>query len=337
MGSLSALLDGFRSRRVLVLGDVVADAYLVGKPVGAAREAPVLVLEQTDAYILPGGGLNTAANCLALGAETHVIGLLGDDETGRNLRRSIQELGMRTDGLIVDPHRPTSTKTRVVGKGVQEVQQLVARVDRIDRAPMHESVRDRMIEAVLSALPRIDALLISDYSNGVISQEVIGACLPAARGTGKIVVVDSHGDLYRFRGVTAATPNQPEAESSAGRAIATEEDLHAVGRLLLQRMEAESVLITRGSEGIALFETGVEGYLLPIALGDQAQAVDPTGAGDTVAAAFTLALACGASARQAAYVANVAGGEAVRRWGAVTLQTRELGEALRRTELPPPA
>jgi len=261
---------------------------------------------------------------------------MGDDETGRALSATLQSLGMKTEGLIIDPNRPTSTKTRIVGKGVQEVQQHIVRIDRIDRAPLNQSLRHRMIDAVHTMLSKVDAVLVSDYSNGVISQEVIDECVPKARKMGKIVVVDSHGDLFRFRGVTAATPNQPEAEASTGRMIESDEDLRAVGRMLLAGMEAEAVLITRGSDGLALFQPQEGEYLQPVALQEQAQAVDPTGAGDTVAAAFTLALACGAHPRRAAYVANVAGGESVRRWGPATLQTKDLAEALHQTKLMPP-
>jgi rfaE bifunctional protein kinase chain/domain len=166
---------------------------------------------------------------------------------------------------------------------------------------------------------------------------VIDACLPEARKRDLKVIVDSHGDLFRFKGVTAATPNQPEAEGTLHRAIRSEADLEAAGAALLEGMGAEGVLVTRGSEGIALFERGRPVYKLPVSVADDHEVVDPNGAGDTVAAVFTLAISSGAGRRLAAYVGNVAGGEVVRRVGAATLTARELAAALRRTQLRPPA
>jgi rfaE bifunctional protein kinase chain/domain len=201
---------------------------------------------------------------------------------------------------------------------------------------VEDPVRGRMIEAVCDALPAVDALLISDYENGVISPEVIETCLPAARRHGVAVVVDSHGDLFRFRGVSAATPNQPEAEGTLHRAIRSEDDLREAGEALLSGMEAAGVLITRGREGLALFEPGRPSYALPAFVSGDREVADPTGAGDTVAAVFTLALTSGASMRIAAYLADVAGGEVVRKVGAATISPSELERAVATCRHPPP-
>lgn len=315
---------------------MVADEYLVGQPARISREAPVLILHYTDTFVRPGGATNAAYNLCALGAQTHVVGVVGDDEMGRRLKRALDELHISTDGLIVDPNRPTSTKTRVLAKGTQEIQQQIVRIDRIDTRAICGSLRDRMIDAVSRALDDVDILLMSDYENGVISQEIIDECLPRARRRGLIVTVDSHGDLFRFRGVTAATPNQPEAELTLGMIIRDDDDLEAAGQALLGGMEAQAVLITRGSEGLALFEPDRPTFKLPVTVTDGFQVVDPTGAGDTVCAVFTLAIASGASFREAAYLGNVAGGEVVRKVGAATLTPEELGAALGRSRLPLP-
>jgi rfaE bifunctional protein kinase chain/domain len=272
----------------------------------------------------------------ALGARVSVVGLIGDDEMGTRLRGALEAIGVCAGSLIVDASRPTSTKTRVVAKGTQEIQQQVVRIDRVDDRPVDGAVRDRMVEAILRQLEGVDALLISDYENGVISREVIEAVLPAGRRPGLTVTVDSHGDLFRFRRVTAATPNQPEVEATLGAPIRSEEELEAAGRRLLEGMEAQAVLITRGSEGLALFEPGRPAYTLPVSIRDDTEVVDPTGAGDTVAAVFTLALASGAGRRAAAFLANVAGGEVVRRLGAASVTPAELARAVRRTSLQPP-
>lgn len=333
---LSRLLLDFARCRVLVLGDIVADQYLVGRPARISREAPVLILHYTQSFVRPGGATNTAYNLSSLGASTSVVGIIGDDEMGRRLRDAMNHLDISTDGLIIDPGRPTSTKTRVLAKGTQEVQQQVVRIDRVDDSEVGGALRDRLIDAVCAKLDDVDALLISDYENGVISPEVIEACLPRARRRGLTVTVDSHGDLLRFRGVTAVTPNQPEAEGTLHTHITDLASLEEAGKALLEGMEAQGVLITRGSEGVALFERGNPPYVLPVSGDDGTQIVDPTGAGDTVAAVFTLALASGAPMRLGAFLGNLAGGEVVRKLGAATLTPRELLQAVQRTRLTPP-
>jgi D-glycero-beta-D-manno-heptose-7-phosphate kinase len=333
----SELLGRMASLRVLVLGDMVADEYITGRPERISREAPVLILTHSDTFVRPGGATNAAFNFSRLGARTRVVGVIGDDEMGRHLQSALTSLGIATDGLVVDPGRPTSTKTRILAKGTQEVQQQIVRIDRVDERDVTGSVRDRMIDSAIRALREVDALLISDYENGVIGSEIIEACLPEARRQGASVTVDSHGDLLRFKGVTAATPNQPEAESSLGRPLRTEADVVAGGSELLEAMEARAILITRGSEGIALFERSHAPYLLPVSLATELEVVDPTGAGDTVSAVFSLAVTAGANMREAAYIANIAGGEVVRRVGAAALNRTELETALGRTRLARPS
>ncbi len=321
---------------MLVLGDMVADEYVVGRPARISREAPVLILHHSQTFVRPGGATNTAYNLCTLGASTAVVGVIGDDEMGRLLRDTLERSCIDTSGLIVDPGRPTSTKTRVLAKGTQEVQQQIVRVDRVDVSPVDGVLRDRMIEAVCRALCEVDALLISDYENGVISQEVIDAVLPEARRRRITVIVDSHGDLFRFKGVTAATPNQPEAEATLRTAITNDVDLEAAGRTILDGMGAEGILITRGSEGVALFERDRPPYILPIAMRRESEVVDPAGAGDTVAAVFTLAVSSGATMRTAAFLGDVAGGEVVRKVGAASITREELAAAVAGCHLPAP-
>jgi rfaE bifunctional protein kinase chain/domain len=333
----SGVLKRMAQLRVLVLGDMVADEYVTGRPERISREAPVLILTYSDTFVRPGGATNAAYNFSRLGARTGVVGVIGDDEMGEHLRTALNELGIDTAGLIVDPGRPTSTKTRILAKGSQEVQQQIVRIDRVDEREVTGSLLDQMIESATRALGQVDALLISDYENGVIGSEIIEACLPEARRRGTIVVVDSHGDLTRFKGVTAATPNQPEAESTLGRQFRSPQQLIDGGHELLEELEAQGVLITRGSEGVALFERDRPPYLLPVSLADEAEVVDPTGAGDTVSAVFTLAVTAGADMSTAAYIGNIAGGEVVRRVGAAALNQAELQNALERTRLEGPS
>ena len=254
---------------------------------------------------------------------------------GRRLVESLGAYGIDTSGLLIDTTRPTSTKTRIIAKGTQEVRQQVVRIDRVDETVVDGSLRDRMIDLVRASLPWCHALLISDYENGVVSQELLDHCLPQAVESGVTVTADSHGDLFRFRGVTAATPNQPEAAATLRMTIESEESLYDAGARLLEGMAARAVLITRGSEGVALFQPDEPPYMLPAVIANESEVVDPTGAGDTVAAVFTLALASGASARDAAHLANVAGGQVVRRLGAATVTRAELRRGLTRAALLP--
>jgi rfaE bifunctional protein kinase chain/domain len=333
--ALITLVRRFGRQRVLVLGDMVADEYVLGRPARISREAPVLILHHTESFVRPGGATNVAYNLSRLGAHAAVVGVVGDDEMGRELRRVLDEVGIDTTCLLADPHRATSTKTRVVGRGTQQVNQQLVRIDRVDTSAVSAELRDRMIESVCGTLDSVGALLVSDYEIGVISPELIAACLPSARERGIAIVVDSHGDLLRFQGVTAATPNQPEAEATLGEPLEDEASLDRGGARLLERMGAGGVLITRGSEGVALYERGRDPYRLPVAQ-DGGFVVDPNGAGDTVAAVFTLALLAGGSMRQGAYMGNVAGGEVVRRLGAAALTPEELRAGLRGSRLPAP-
>jgi rfaE bifunctional protein kinase chain/domain len=331
-----ALIGRFHERRVLVLGDMVADEYVVGRPSRISREAPVLILHFSESFVRPGGATNTAYNVSSLGARARVVGTIGDDEMGIRLQSALDGVGVDTRGLVVDTGRPTSTATRVLAKGMQEVQQQIVRIDRIARHAVDGMARDRMIEAVCDGIREVDALLISDYENGVISPAVLDICLPEARRQGCEIIVDAHGDLFRFHDITAATPNQPEAESTLNLAIESDEELRAAGQALVEGMQAQGVLITRGSEGMALFQADGSDCTFAASVRRESEVVDPTGAGDTVAAVFTLALTSGASMPVAAYLANIAGGEVVRKVGAATLTGPELLAAVETSVEPGP-
>jgi rfaE bifunctional protein kinase chain/domain len=218
----------------------------------------------------------------------------------------------------------------VIGRGDQEIQQQIVRIDRIDSARVDGPSSVRLIASIEECLESVDALLISDYENGVISSEILERALPRARQRDLVIAVDSHGDLFRFKGVTVATPNQPEAEATLGRAITTREQLEEAGEELRAGMDAHGVLITRGSQGMALFERDRPPFhLAPTNL---REVFDPTGAGDTACAVFTLALLAGSDMAGAAILSNLAAGEVVKRLGAATLSAEDLEEVMRRAE-----
>ncbi len=329
---LLALVNQFAGKRVLVLGDMVADEYIYGAPLRISREAPVLVLRWRDSSIAPGGALNPAVNARTLGAEVYLAGVIGDDRPGRRLRARLAELGVSMDGLIGEPGRPTSTKTRVLAGDTQLRQQQIVRIDRIDTSELEAETHQRILTYLAETIPEVDALIISDYENGVINPQVLEEALPLARALGKTVVADSHGDLARFQGVTALTPNQPEAEATLGWEITDAASLDRAGARLLELTGAEAVLITRGSEGMSLFTQDSAPFHLPAST--RPEVADPTGAGDTVAATFTLAVAAtprgrATRFRDAATLANLAAGLVVQRIGCATNTPAELAAEIR--------
>jgi D-glycero-beta-D-manno-heptose-7-phosphate kinase len=322
---LHSLIAGFAGKRVLVIGDMVADEYLIGRPTRIAREAPVLILELSEERTIPGGAANVAVNARTLGAEVFLAGVVGDDLPGQRLRRAISDLQMHQEGLVTDTQRPTSTKTRILAGSSQIVQQHIVRIDRVDTSEVGQPGKGCIIDYIQRVLPTTDAIVLSDYENGVISPEIIETCIPAARQLNKVIVVDSHGSLFRFQSVTALTPNQPEAELTLGVTINSQAELEKAGKRLLDGSHAQSVLITRGGEGMSLFEVGKPPLHLPIHhLDHSIEIVDTNGAGDTVAATFTLALTAGASFLEAAYLANAAAALVVRRLGCASNTPAEL-------------
>ena len=329
---LLALVDAFAGKRALVLGDMVADEYIFGAPFRISREAPVLVLRRQGYSVAPGGALNPAVNARTLGAEVYLAGVIGADDPGKRLRTQLSALGVHMEGMLTEPGRPTSTKTRVLAGDSQLVQQQIVRIDQIDTSELEAETKRGIITYLRETIPLVDVVMISDYENGVINPDVLLAALPQAERQGKIVVADSHGDLARFQGVTALTPNQPEAEATLGWEISDGPSLNRAGERLLEMTSAEAVLITRGSQGMSLFTRNGEPFHLPAS--NRTEVADPTGAGDTVAATFTLAIAATADApqptrfRDAAMLANLAAGLVVQRLGCATNTPAELAAAV---------
>src|SRR5438477_3291369 len=195
-----SLISDFSGKRVLVIGDMVADEYLIGKPTRIAREAPVLILELDEERTIPGGAANVAVNVRTLGAEVFLAGVVGDDLPGQRLRSAIADLQMHQEGLVTDAQRPTSTKTRIMAGSPQIVQQHIVRVDRVDTSDLADASKSYILDYINNMLPAMDAVVLSDYENGVISPQILESCLPAARELHKVIVADSHGSLFRFQG-----------------------------------------------------------------------------------------------------------------------------------------
>ncbi|HYR38758.1 MAG TPA: PfkB family carbohydrate kinase [Methylomirabilota bacterium] len=323
---LRELIPALAGKRVVVVGDIIADEYLYGKPARISREAPVLILRFTDREVRLGGAANATDNVRALGAVATPVGVVGRDEAGQELTRLFTDTGISTDGVMVSRERATPVKTRIMAGGYESTRQQVVRLDREPEATLPDDVERGIVERVKAAGARADAFLLSDYGYGTVTSRVFETVSEIARRRDLLVTVDSRYDLPRFRGVTAATPNEPEVEELASAELGDEPSLEKAGRAVLERLEARYLLITRGSRGMALLER--EGPVTWIPIHGSDQIADVTGAGDTVISAFTTALAAGAAPAEAAWLANVAGGVVVMKRGTAAATPRELLESL---------
>ena len=323
---LLAALSRFGKTRIVVIGDLIADEYLYGKPARISREAPVLILRFTGRQVKLGGAANAAHNVHALGATTRTVGVLGRDDAGDDVARLFDEAGIGTEGLVRVAGRLTPVKTRLLAGGHESTRHQLVRLDREPETGVPPDAETEIIER-LEALGRdADAFLVSDYGYGTVSPRVFDAVLALARAGGALVTVDSRYDLPRFRGATAATPNEPEVEALVGAELDDEPSVEKAGRAALERLDTRLLLITRGNRGMALLEREGPVTFLPIHGSDEI--ADVTGAGDTVISTFTVALAAGAPPGDAAWLANVAGGVVVMKRGTATVTPRELAESL---------
>ncbi len=322
--ALVRYLERFSSLRVAVVGDFIADEFIYGDTARISREAPVLVLDFRRREIIPGGGGNAAMNAAALGAKVYALGALGDGASGEDLCKVMARRAINTERLFADGERVTPTKMRIMAGGRNTARQQVIRVDHEVRHPLGREPERRIVAALEElAAGGVDAVIVSDYGLGVVTEEVREAARRAARRV--IVTVDSRYACDSFREVTAITPNEEEVEALLG--YWPEGDrLEAAGVALLERTRARGVLITRGCQGMSLFERDNPRRDIPIFGSDEV--ADVTGAGDTVIAAFTLALAAGAPMAEAAEVANRAAGLVVMKMGTAVAEPEELRVAL---------
>ena len=322
---LLALARACRGRRVAVIGDLLADEFIYGRVERVSREAPVLILRYDQTIVVPGGAGNAAANVAALGGVAVLAGLAGRDEPGSRLVASLPPRVSR-EALVRPAGYPTPVKTRILAGGIHSAKQQVVRIDRIRSGAPGEATRARFLAAARRAVRSADAVIVSDYGSGLVTPALVETLRRGARRVP--VVLDSRYDTLKYRGLTACTPNESEVEQMLGVEIDDDpKALERAGRTLLRRTGMASVVITRGSRGMAIFEPGTPTTHLPVHGSDEI--ADVTGAGDTVIATLTLALAAGASIVDAARLANYAGGIVVMKRGTATVAARELAAAIR--------
>ncbi len=327
--ALLSAIEQFPTQKIVMLGDLVADEFIYGEIARVSREAPVLILKQREKQIIPGGGANAAHNLADLGAQVIPAGVVGDDEAGEGLLRYFNQKKIPTRLIVRVRGHVTPTKSRILGGLLHWQRQQIVRIDREPARFLGREIRRRLSARVAPLLRTASALLISDYGYGTTDAEELNFLRRRARRPSLPVTVDSRFDLLSYSHATAATPNEPEIETAFNRRIGSDRDLlHRLGRRVLSKQAFKALLVTRGRDGMVLFQPHREPVHLPIFGSDQA--VDVTGAGDTVIAAFTLALAAGASFYHAAQLANCAGGLVVMKRGTATVTARELTEAIRK-------
>lgn len=325
---LASIVERFARRKVVVVGDVVADQFLYGEISRVSREAPVLILRHERTETLPGGAANCAFNLASLGARVALVGTVGNDEAGRALLEKLRAARVSCESLHILEGRRTTTKVRVLAGQAHSTRQQVIRVDYED-APLAEEVevRSRLRARLQREAEDADAVIISDYNYGVADDAMSEAVRDSVRARAVPVLVDSRFRLSSFPNFTSATPNEDEVEQLLGRKLKSAQELEEAGAQLRERLGLEALLITRGGRGMMLFEEG-RAPLQIDAVGAR-EPVDGTGAGDTVIAAYALAAASGATFAQAAQLASHAGGLVVMKRGTATVGLAELLHSIR--------
>jgi len=322
---LIRIIRRFADQRIVIMGDALADRFVHGSISRVSREAPVFILKHQYTETLPGGAANCAMNLVALGAKVSLISVTGADEAGNELRAKLEAAGINVEGMIVSDRIETTTKVRILAGHSHANKQQVIRID-YEGAPLDdEGVRAALLNKLEQAVATANAVVISDYNYGVVDARAADLI---RKHTTAPVLVDSRFRLPDYPGFTAATPNQEEVENLIGAPISSTEQLEKAATDLKQRLGHRALLVTRGGEGMTLVESDATPVHIR-AVGAQ-QPVDVTGAGDTVIATFTLALASEASFADAAHLANYAGGLVVMKRGTATVSAEELEHAVQR-------
>jgi len=313
----------FADQKIVIIGDAIADRFVHGSISRVSREAPVFILQHQHTETLPGGAANCAMNLVALGAKVSLISVTGSDEAGNELRAKLETAGVNIDGVIASDKVETTTKVRILAGHSHSSKQQVIRIDYEGASLNDDDLRSALLNKLEKAVDNANAIVISDYNYGVVDARAVEVI---RKSSGIPVLVDSRFRLPDFPGFTAATPNQEEVENLVGSQISSAAQLEQSATELKQRLRHHALLVTRGGEGMTL----VENDAAPVhirAVGAQ-QPVDVTGAGDTVIATFTLALASGASFADAARLANYAGGLVVMKRGTATVSAAELEHSI---------
>lgn len=318
--------------KVLVVGDLAIDEMIYGNTARMSREAPVLILRHYDTKIILGAASNAAHNLSTLNeGKVSVIGTYGNDFYGPILLEALKQANINTDYMVLDTQRATTVKTRISGSCSQSVTQQIVRIDRETIDALTPEIEDKIIQNIENAIPEHDAVILSDYNIGMMTERVIRAAIDTARKYNKIVTVDAQKDLDRYKNATAMTPNQPDTEKFIGYFIKDNDSLMNAGHDMLQKTDCDMILITRGGDGMVVFEK--DGNYAKVPVFNKTDVFDVTGAGDTVVATFTLALAAGFTPKESAILGNLAASIVIRHFGCATTTAKELISTLDKLDM----
>ena len=319
-------LKKFNKINILIIGDMVADVYLKGNISRVSREAPVLVLEHAGEKVVPGGAANVVHNVATLGGQAFAVGLIGNDKAGTGLRDILNDKNVETTGLIVEENRPTITKTRIIAGGSATVSQQIVRIDQEMKSPILSQTEESFINILKQVIDKIDAVVLSDYGSGMLSDKIRSFIIESCQEKNIKTIVDSRYDILKFEGVSFVKQNEAEAAKAVGFELTSEDAVVTAGKILLEKLQAEGIIISRGEQGMSLIQDNGEIHHIPVV--DKSEVFDVSGAGDTAVAAFILAIASGAKPVEATKIANFAAGIAVRKLGTATVSYEELKEVL---------
>lgn len=309
--------------KILVVGDLALDEMVYGDTERISREAPVLILQHTHTKFILGGASNAAHNVADVnGGKVSVIGVIGDDYQANDLKQAFCDANIDCSSLVTDKTRKTITKTRISGSCSHSITQQIVRIDRQTNAPISKETEKKLIDEIERLVPLHDAVILSDYHIGTLSDNVISAVISTAKKFNKKVVVDAQRDLNRYYGVTSMTPNLPDTQKHVGFYLKNKDDFIKAGNILLEQSGAEAVLITCGADGMVVVDNNDKYTHIPVF--NKAEVFDVTGAGDTVTALYTLALAAGAEPVYAAIIGNIAAGIVVKQYGCATTSIDEI-------------
>ncbi|SFM05492.1 rfaE bifunctional protein, domain I [Pelosinus propionicus DSM 13327] len=324
--SLLNIIEKNKERNIMVIGDMVADVYLEGKISRISREAPVLILEHSEERVVPGGAANVVHNIATLSGKVYAVGVIGQDYAGQELTRILASKTAETAGLLVDNSRPTITKTRVMAGGQATVRQQIVRIDKEKKEALSVESEQVVKEYIAIQIADMHGVVLSDYGSHTVSPDIMNYVITICREKDIPCIVDSRYNIMEYSGIPIVKQNESEAAAAVGYEIRDQETLLSAGKTILDKLDAKAVLITRGPDGMTLFEK--QNKVTQISVTNKSEVYDVTGAGDTVVATMILALAAGASYEEAARLANFAAGIVVKKFGTATATPNELRQAV---------
>ncbi len=324
-------IDRLKEPKILVIGDFALDEMIYGNTERISREAPVLILEHYETKKILGAASNAANNVSSLNCgKVSALGVYGDDYYGRELLKILEEKNIKTDLMVMDKTRKTTTKTRISGSCNQSITQQIVRIDRQTKTPLNSEIEAKVIENIKKSLKDFDGVILSDYHLGCLTQNIINETIAEAKKHNVLVIADIQKDMKKYKGVYAITPNQPDSEKQTGFFIKDDETLYKAGEKLLKELDLEKVLLTRGENGMALFEKeNGKTVCKKIPAYNKKEVFDVTGAGDTVVAAFALGLCAGLEGEIAMKIGNLAASIVIRYFGCHTVTCEDLKEEIK--------